>query len=74
MFENTLFQLESLVSSLLQQNQNLSEQCQNLQQEVSNLRQENENLQMAAMEQEEQQNATLARLQGILQRAGQPLA
>lgn len=70
MLEATLAQLESLVAELLQQNQALSENCQHLEQQLRQAREENENLQLAAIEQEEQQGATLARLQALVQRAG----
>lgn len=70
MLEATLAQLEGLVADLLNQNQALSEQCRQLEQQLSEARQENDNLQMAVLEQEEQQAATLARLQALVQRAG----
>ena len=70
MLETTLAQLEGLVADLLQQNQTLSASCQQLEQQLRQAREENENLQMAALEQEEQQPATLARLQALIQRAG----
>lgn len=74
MLESTLAQLETLVANLLEQNRMLSDNCQQLQQQLNQAREENETLQMTAMEQEEQQNAALARLQSIIQRAGQPFA
>lgn len=70
MFETTLAQLEGLVADLLQQNQTLSAAYQQLEEQLRLAREENENLQMAALEQEEQQAATLARLQALIQRAG----
>lgn len=70
MLETTLAQLENLVAELLQQNQALNNTCQQLEQQLRQAREENELLQMAALEQEEQQNATLARLQALVQRAG----
>ncbi len=70
MLETTLAQLENLVAELLQQNQALNNNCQQLEQQLRQAREENELLQMAALEQEEQQNATLARLQALVQRAG----
>jgi len=70
MLEATLAQLEGLVAELLQQNQTLTENCSQLEQQLRQAREENENLQMAALEQEEQQAATLARLQALIQRAG----
>lgn len=70
MLETTLAQLENLVAELLQQNQALNNNCQQLEQQLRQAREENELLQMAALEQEEQQSATLARLQALVQRAG----
>ncbi len=70
MLEVTLAQLEGLVAELLQQNQALTASCQQLEQQLHQAREENDALQMAALEQEEQQGATLARLQALVQRAG----
>ncbi len=70
MLEATLAQLEALVAELLQQNQVLSETCRQLEVQLLQAREENETLQLTAIEQEEQQGATLARLQALLQRAG----
>lgn len=70
MLETTLAQLERVVADLLQQNQSLSESRHQLQQELRQLKEENENLQLAVMEQEEKQAATLARLQALVARAG----
>lgn len=70
MLENTLVQLERVVADLLQRNQTLTENCNQLQQELRQVREESENLQLAALEQEEKQAATLARLQALVERAG----
>ncbi|TBU92817.1 hypothetical protein [Stutzerimonas kirkiae] len=70
MFETTLAQLEHVVSQLLEQNEALRSQCSELEQQLRQAREENDNLQLAALEQEERQGATLARLQALLQRAG----
>jgi hypothetical protein len=70
MLEATLAQLEGLVADLLQQNQTLIDNCQQLEQQLRQAKDENDALQMAALEQEEQQSATLARLQALVQRAG----
>lgn len=70
MLENTLVQLERVVADLLQRNQALTENCNQLQQELRQIREENENLQLAALEQEEKQAATLARLQALVERVG----
>ncbi|MNN29294.1 hypothetical protein D3C81_1428920 [compost metagenome] len=58
------------MAELLQQNQALTANCQQLEQQLQQAREENDALQMAALEQEEQQGATLARLQALVQRAG----
>lgn len=70
MLETTLAQLEGLVAELLKQNQALTANCAQLEQQLRQAREENDSLQMAALEQEEQQSATLARLQALVQRAG----
>ncbi len=69
MLETTLAQLEHVVADLLQQNQTLSENCKQLEQELRQMREENDNLQLTALEQEEKQAATRARLQALLERA-----
>ena len=68
MLEATLAQLEALVAELLQQNQVLSETCRQLEVQLLQAREENETLQLTAIEQEEQQGATLARLQALLEK------
>lgn len=70
MFETTLAQLERVVADLLQQNRTLAENCSQLEQELRQAREENDNLQLAALEQEEKQAATLARLRALVERAG----
>ncbi|QLF92513.1 hypothetical protein HW090_04655 [Pseudomonas sp. ABC1] len=70
MFETTLAQLEHVVSQLLEQNQALRGTCSELEQQLQQAREENDNLQLAALEQEEKQGATLARMQALVQRAG----
>lgn len=70
MLEATLAQLEGLVAELLKQNQALGEHCKQLEEQLRQAREENDSLQMTALEQEEQQSATLARLQALVQRAG----
>lgn len=70
MLETTLAQLEGLVAELLKQNQTLTDNCAQLEQQLRQAQEENDSLQMAALEQEEQQSATLARLQALVQRAG----
>jgi len=70
MFESTLSQLEQAVSQLLEQNQALNSRCAALESQLQQVREENDTLQLAALEQEEQQSASLARLQALLQRTG----
>lgn len=70
MFESTLSQLEQAVSHLLEQNQSLQGRCAELESQLQQVKEENDTLQLTALEQEEQQNASLARLQALLQRTG----
>ena len=70
MFETTLSQLEQAVAQLLEQNQSLQSRCAALELQVQQVQEENDTLQLAALEQEEQQSAALARLQALLQRTG----
>lgn len=70
MLETTLTQLERLVTDLLQQNRTHSDDINRLKQELQQVKEENDSLQLVAMEQEEQQAATLARLQALVQRGG----
>ena len=70
MFESTLSQLEQAISQLLEQNQALNSRCTALESQLQQAQEENDTLQLAALEQEEQQNASLARLQALLQRTG----
>jgi len=69
MLETTLAQLETVIDDLLQRNQQLSGHCTLLEQQLQQAREENDNLQLAALEQEDRQGATLARLQALLDRA-----
>jgi cell division protein ZapB len=70
MFETTVSQLEQAVTQLLEQNQSLLSRCAALELQVQQVQEENDTLQLAALEQEEQQSAALARLQALLQRTG----
>ncbi len=70
MFESTLTQLEQAVSQLLEQNQALQSRCAALESQLQQVQEENDTLQLTALEQEEQQSASLARLQALLQRTG----
>lgn len=69
MLETALVQLERVIADLLQQNQSLRETAALLEQHLQQAREENDNLQLAALEQEEKQGATLARLQALIERA-----
>lgn len=72
MLETTLTQLERLIDDLLQQNRSQQEAIARLEADLSQLRDDNDTLQLANMEQEEQLNGTLERLQAILQRNTAP--
>lgn len=69
MLETALVQLERVIADLLQQNQSLRETAALLEQQLQQAREENDNLQLATLEQEEKQGATLARLQALIERA-----
>jgi len=69
MLDTTLAQLENVINDLLQRNQNLSEHCVLLEQQLQQAREENDNLQLAALEQEDKQGATLERVQALVERA-----
>jgi hypothetical protein len=69
MLEKSLSQLEALVSELLQANQALLSRNAQLTAELALVRDENDNLQLGALEHEELQNATVARIQALLERA-----
>lgn len=69
MLDTTLTQLERLIDDLLQQNREHQENIVRLESELRQSRDDNDNLQLANLEQEEQLNATLERLQGMLQRS-----
>ena len=70
MLENTLTSLERVVADLLEQNQTLKQNCQELEQQLQQAREDNDTLQLTTLEQEEKQAATLARLQALVNRAG----
>jgi hypothetical protein len=69
MLEQSLSQLEALVSELLQANQALLSSNTQLTAELAQARDDNDNLQLSALEQDELQNATLARIQALVERA-----
>ncbi|MET1079996.1 MAG: hypothetical protein ABWY06_18435 [Pseudomonas sp.] len=69
MLETSLGQLEQLVNDLLQQNQALQADATRLGAELAQVKEENETLQLSLLEQEEQQGATAARIQALVERA-----
>lgn len=69
MLENSLTQLEQLVAELARQNQALQNANEQLNAELAQVKDENESLQLSALEQEEQQGATLARIQALVELA-----
>ena len=69
MLEKTLDQLEALVSELLDANQALLSSNAQLTAELAKVRDENDNLQLSALEQDELQHATVARIQALVERA-----
>jgi len=68
MLEASLNKLETLVSELLEQNRQLAEANGKLSAELAQARDENDSLQITLLEQEEQQGATAARIQALIQR------
>ena len=71
MLDSTLAQLENLVAELLQQNRQLSSDNQQLRAELNKASEDNDGLQLQLLEQEEQQNHAVARLQALVQRVGE---
>jgi cell division protein ZapB len=68
MLETSLSQLEALVSELLQANQALLSRNAQLTAELAQARDDSDNLQLSALEQDEVQNATVARIQALVER------
>jgi cell division protein ZapB len=68
MLEASLNKLEALVSQLLEQNRQLAEAHAALSAELAQARDENDSLQLTLLEQEEQQGATAARIQALIER------
>ena len=66
MLENSLNQLEALVRTLLEENQVLLSANAQLAAELAGFKAENETLQLSALEQDDQQSATLARIQALV--------
>jgi hypothetical protein len=68
MLDTSLSQLETLVSELLQANQALLSRNAQLTAELAQARDESDNLQLGALEQDELQSATVARIQALVER------
>lgn len=69
MLEASLNHLETLVNELLQRNQALEHSNGELNAQLAQAREENDTLQLSLLEQEEQQGATAARIQALIDRA-----
>ena len=70
MLENSLSQLEGLVRTLVEENRVLLSANAQLAAELASFKEENETLQLSALEQDDQQSATLARIQALVALAG----
>jgi septation ring formation regulator EzrA len=68
MLEASLNKLEALVGQLLEQNRQLVEANGRLSADLAQARDENDSLQLSLLEQEEQQGATAARIQALIER------
>ena len=66
MLENSLSQLEALVRTLVEENRVLLSANAQLAAELASFKEENETLQLSALEQDDQQSATLARIQALV--------
>ena len=66
MLENSLSQLEGLVRTLVEENRVLL----SANAQLASFKEENETLQLSALEQDDQQSATLARIQALVTLAG----
>ena len=66
MLENSLSQLEGLVRTLVEENRVLLSANAQLAAELASFEEENETLQLSALEQDDQQSATLARIQALV--------
>lgn len=62
MLENSLSQLEGLVRTLVEENRVLL----SANAQLASFKEENETLQLSALEQDDQQSATLARIQALV--------
>ena len=70
MLENSLSQLEGHVRTLVEENRVLLSANAQLAAELASFKEENETLQLSALEQDDQQSATLARIQALVALAG----
>ncbi|MDT4854324.1 hypothetical protein FQZ97_886220 [compost metagenome] len=70
MLENSLSQLEQLVSDLVQANKALQSANAQLSSELAQIKDENETLQLSAIEQEELHGATTTRIQALVELVG----
>lgn len=66
MLENSLGQLETLVRTLVEENRVLLSANAQLAAELASFKEENEILQLNALEQDDQQSTTLARIQALV--------
>ena len=66
MLENSLSQLEALVRTLVEENRVLLSANAQLAAELASFKEENETLQLSALEQDDQQSTTLARIQALV--------
>ena len=69
MLENSLSQLEQLVSDLVQANKALQSANVQLSSELAQIKDENETLQLSALEQEELHSATTTRILALVELA-----
>ena len=70
MLENSLSQLEGHVRTLVEENRVLLSANAQLATELASFKEENETLQLSALEQDDQQSETLARIQALVALAG----
>lgn len=66
MLESSLGQLETLVRTLVEENRVLLSANAQLAAELASFKEENETLQLNALEQDDQQSTTLARIQALV--------
>ena len=66
MLEQSLKQLEQLVTDLVHANQSLHSDNAQLTAQLQQIKEENESLQLSALEQDDQHSATIARIQALV--------